>query len=665
MLGARESVVVVRAPAGYGKSTLLAAWARQDPRAFAWLPPGGVVTDARDRVFVIDGGPAGARDLTVLVRRLGPGSRLVVASRTTPPLGRLRAQRDVLEIGPADLAMTRGEVARLLDEANAPVGAAPLDALQRTTEGWPAVLSLAAQSLGRSNDHAGAAQRFSASDPYVADYLAGDVLAAVPARIVAFLRRCSLLDVLDVDRCDDLLSGHDAAARLDEVSRSGLPVATVGHGDPVRLRLHPLVGQFLRDELRRREPASERLLRRRASRLYEARGDVEAAVAHAVAGRDVARAGDLLWRRAATYAWDGRSTELGRWLDALPPAAAERHASVALTVAMHAAPRLALGRVDRALAAAEATLDDAPARQARSLRAGACALRAFTTGDGGAGTLRAAAAEGRAAGEPVGALSCLLDGAGRMLAGDVAGAIDPLEAGVRRAFVVAPAIAALCEADLALVALCGGDPDEGLRRVERARARVAAHGLGDRATMGVIVAVAAFAGAVAGRFKQASADVQATTAMLAGRDAVPPWLQVQVSFALARALLRLSDVPGARAWLSDARRLTTRMPDAHGLAAWVGEAEVALATTARRAEQERVGVLTPAELRVLRHLPSHLSCREIAVVEQVSANTIKSQVHAVYQKLGVATRSAAVGRAVELGLIEAAPRTPASAQEAG
>jgi LuxR family maltose regulon positive regulatory protein len=74
-------------------------------------------------------------------------------------------------------------------------------------------------------------------------------------------------------------------------------------------------------------------------------------------------------------------------------------------------------------------------------------------------------------------------------------------------------------------------------------------------------------------------------------------------------------------------------------------------------------MLTPAELRVLSHLPSHLSCREIALLEQVSANTIKSQVHAVYRKLGVTTRSAAVGRAVELGLIDGAPRSPASTQD--
>jgi LuxR family maltose regulon positive regulatory protein len=54
LLGAREPVVVLRAPAGYGKTMLVAAWAREDPRAFAWLPPGGVVTDAREHVFVID-----------------------------------------------------------------------------------------------------------------------------------------------------------------------------------------------------------------------------------------------------------------------------------------------------------------------------------------------------------------------------------------------------------------------------------------------------------------------------------------------------------------------------------------------------------------------------------------------------------------------------------
>ena len=226
---------------------------------------------------------------------------------------------------------------------------------------------------------------------------------------------------------------------------------------PPRWRLHPLAAAVLRDDLRAREPDAEPALRRRASRLCEARGDVEAAIGHALAVHDVARAGGLLWQRGAAYAWEGRATDLARWLDALPPGAAERHATVALTVAMHAAPRLALGRADRALAAADATLHRAPPElMARCARA-ADALRAFTSGTAGAGALQAAgerAAAGAADGEPARALAALLTGAGRLLGGDAAGAVAPLEDGVRRAFVTAPAVAALCEAELALAALC-------------------------------------------------------------------------------------------------------------------------------------------------------------------------------------------------------------------
>lgn len=654
---AREPVVVLRAPAGYGKSTILKAWARSDPRAFAWLRPGGAVTGARDRVHVLDGWPAPALgDPAGLAARLGPGSQLVIATRGAVPLGRIRAQHDVLELGPADLAMTHGEAAALMAASGAPVRGAALAAPLAVAEGWPALLSLAAQAIAAAPDPAGAARRFGPGEPQVIDYILGEVVAPLPPRVTAFARRIALLDDLDATRCDELLGGRGGAGLLAEAAAHGLPLSRVERSGPPRWRLHPLAAAVLRDDLRVREPDAELVLRRRASRQCEARGDVEAAIGHALAGHDVARAGALLWQRGAAYAWEGRATDLGRWLDALPAGAAERHATVALTLAMHAAPRLALGRADRALAAAGRTLDRAPAELADSLAAGAGALRAFASGSAGAHELRAAgddAAARSADGEPARALAALLSGAGTLLGGDAAGAVAPLEDGVRRAFVTAPAVAALCEAELALAALCDGDgaaaadQDEGLRRAERARARVTAHGLDDRAALALVVAVTALARAGAARFEQARADVAVAGALLAGRDAVPPWLGAQVALALGRALLRLHEPAAARAQLAEARRLAARMPDAAGLHAWCDDATASLAALDAPADL----TLTPAELRVLGHLPSHLSCREIGALQHVSANTIKSQVHAIYRKLDVQSRSAAVARATQLGLL--------------
>jgi LuxR family maltose regulon positive regulatory protein len=651
LLAAREPVIVLRAPAGYGKTTILTAWARSDPRAFAWLRPGGAVTGACDRVHVFDGWPAPALgDPAGPAARLGPGSQLVIATRQAVPLGRLRAQHDVLELGPADLAMTHGEAAALMAASGAPVRGAALAAPLAVAEGWPALLSLAAQAIAAAPDPAGAARRFGASDEHVIDYILGEVVAPLPPRAAAFARRAALLDVLDAERCDALLGGRDGAALLADAQARGLPLARVPRGGPPRWRMHPLAAAVLRDDLRVREPDAEPGLRRRASRLCEARGDFEAAIGHALAGDDVARAGALLWRRGAPYAWDGRAADLGRWLDGLPPGAAEHHATVALTIAMHAAPRLALGRADRALAAADRTLDRVPGELMVSLRAGSRALRAFTSGCAGARELRAAgeavAADARD-GEPARALGALLTGAGRLLGGDAAGAVAPLEDGVRRAFVTAPAVAALCEAELALAALCDGDRAEGLARATRARARVTAHGLDDRAALALVVAVTAFAHAEAGRYEPARADVAATAALLSGRDAIPPWLGAQVALALGRALLRLHDPAAARARIAEARRLSARLPDAAGLHAWCADAEAAAATLDTPPDL----TLTPAELRVLRHLPSHLSCREIGALLHVSANTIKSQVNAIYRKLGATSRSAAVARATELGLL--------------
>jgi LuxR family transcriptional regulator, maltose regulon positive regulatory protein len=653
LLAAREPVIVLRAPAGYGKTTILMAWARADPRAFAWLRPGGAVTGARDRVHVLDGWPAPALgDPAGPAARLGPGSQLVIATRMAVPLGRLRAQHDVLELGPADLAMTHGEAARLMAASGAPVRGAALAAPLAVAEGWPALLSLAAQAIAAAPDPASAARRFGAGDQHVVDYILDEVVAPLPPRVARFARRAALLDGLDATRCDELLGGRDGAALLADACARGLPLARVQRAGPPRWRLHPLAAAVLRDDLRAREPDAEPALRRRASRLCEARGDVEAAIGHALAVHDVARAGGLLWQRGAAHAWEGRATDLARWLDALPPGAAERHATVALTIAMHATPRLALGRADRALAAADATLHHAPPELTGSLRAGADALRAFTSGTAGAGALRAAgarAAAGAADGEPARALAALLTGAGLLLGGDAASAVAPLEDGVRRAFVTAPAIAALCEAELALAALCDGDDqDEGLRRAERASARVTAHGLGDRAALALVAAVTALARAQAGRHDDARAGAEAAAALLAGRDAIPPWLGAQVALALGRALLALHDPAAARTRIAAARRLAARLPDAVALHDWCAQSAAAL--DALHAPGD-LATLTPAELRVLRHLPSHLSCREIGALQHVSANTIKSQVHAIYRKLGVSSRSTAVTRATELGLL--------------
>jgi LuxR family maltose regulon positive regulatory protein len=284
---------------------------------------------------------------------------------------------------------------------------------------------------------------------------------------------------------------------------------------------------------------------------------------------------------------------------------------------------------------------------------------AAEVGQGGAddtlATGRSFAAGARAAavaGEPAHTLACLMGGTGALLAGDRGAATEWLEDGARHAGAAAPLVAALCDAELALDALFEGDDAAGWLRAQRARARLGgAAPAGEDLPAALVLAVVALAGVARGHAQEARADADAAATLLAGRDTIPPWFAAQVSVALALALLRLSDVRAAREHLAVARRAASRLPDAPLLARWIAETTASLSALGT-ALTAAGAVLTPAELRVLHALPSHRTYREIGESFVVSGNTIKSQAHAVYRKLGVASRSAAVRRAIELGLVD-------------
>jgi LuxR family maltose regulon positive regulatory protein len=122
--------------------------------------------------------------------------------------------------------------------------------------------------------------------------------------------------------------------------------------------------------------------------------------------------------------------------------------------------------------------------------------------------------------------------------------------------------------------------------------------------------------------------------------------------ALARALLRAGDVARSRELLAQASRIARRVPDAVVLRDWLAEVGEQASAASESAARGPLG-LTTAELRILGFLPTHLSFREIAGHLHVSANTVKTQANSVYRKLDVSSRSQAVSRATECGLIDA------------
>jgi LuxR family maltose regulon positive regulatory protein len=698
-------LVLVVAPAGYGKTTVLAEWAEQDRRPFAWLaldegdndvgrlleaialavdeiePVGRDVFAAlaagdhgvsglapallaaslgrrRPFVLVLDDAqvlraPRALGALQLIAEHLPAGSQLAIASRTEPalPIGRLRAHRRLEELRARDLVMTRGEAGALLTGLG--VRAGDVDLLVRRTEGWPAGLYLAALSLQEEPDRDRALARFAGDDRLVADYLREEMLAGLPCERLTFLTRTSVLGDLSGPLCDAVLDRPGSGGTLRELSRANLMLVPLDRTDD-RYRYHGLLAEMLQAELRRREPEREAELHRRASAWHAERGEIERAIHHAIAARDVATAGDLLWGIAARYITDGRSELIRRWLDRFTADQIAEHPALALTAA---ASELATG--DRNLVEHWASVAERRLRSAedgdatRSKSAVIAVLRALLARDGVASMGREAAGVCERLHDDVAwrTLCCLLQGAAEHLLGHREPARAHLDEGARYGAVAARSIQVLCLAQLALIAVDGDDWVTAETLAARARSQVECAGLGDHPTCALVHAVSALVRAQRGRVDDAQHDVREGRRLLAVLADFAPWYEAEVRLVIARAALRLGDVVGARTLLAEASRLARRVPDAVVLRTWLDEVW-GQADTFSAAALLGPSSLTPAELRVLRLLPTHLSFPEIAGRLHVSANTIKTQAHSVYRKLDASSRTEAVANAGRVGLID-------------
>ncbi len=668
LAGAAPSrVVLLVAPAGYGKTTVLETWAAADPRPVHWLRTGrddaapsavaalaeAFADPAAPAVAIVDGDrlgrqPAAAAALARLAEAVPLGSLLVLSTRgaTLRQLARLRAGHALLELGPRDLAMTRGETASLLDRTEPGRDAPTGPALAAALEGWPAVLALAGDALGeRTVDATTIAQ-----DPHVAAYVEEEVLARLPQDLHTFLRRCSVADDLEPELCDAMLGGPGARAALGELARWGVPMARTDTDRPARC--HPLLRAVLRAELERREPALAERLRVRGAAWLEDRGRTDEAIELLLAAEALDDAATLLWRLAGSWAWDGRVARLEQWLTRVPVRQVERHAALAGIAAVCELVRGRYPHSRRWTSLAEHALPGLPVALRRSVQGGVELLAALTAPPGARSLGASAATAGRLLPEddPWRPLACLVGGLGATFRGDVRTGRGRLEAGVRQGMVGATGAAALCEAVLALTALCDGDWDDGACRAERARGRLDGIDLGGQAVFGLVVAVAAFSRAHRGRFQEARDDLALVRHGDLDPAALPPWWAIPTAVATGRAQLRVSELAGGGASLRAAARAAADLPDAPLLRAWATAAGAQ--TAADDAELPELDTLTMAELRVLRFLPSHLSFREIAARLYVSPNTVKTQVHAVYRKLGASSRSTAVARAARLGLVD-------------
>src|SRR5215510_3101791 len=412
--GIGRGLTVACTPAGFGKTTLLGDWARRSRRPVAWLSldsadndparfwryvaaalervrPGAaapveallsgpqrppleavatavinqlaVVPDAGAVVLVLDDyhlieAPAVHDSVVFLVERLPPALRLVLASRTDPPLplARLRARGQLGELRADDLRFTLGETAAFLREATGlDLPAALVAALQERTEGWAAGVQLAALSLRGHADPAGFVATFSGSHRFVLDYLSEEVLARQPSEVVGFLLETSVLDRLSGPLCDTVTGRCGSQAVLEGLERASLFVVPL---DEERgwWRYHHLFAGLLRARLARERPGRVPGLHRAAAAWHEDHGLADGAIRHALAAGEAEWATRLIERHFDAVFRRAEEATLVRWLSALPAAVVRSRARLCLAQAVFAHVGGRLEAVEPLLADAEGAL---------------------------------------------------------------------------------------------------------------------------------------------------------------------------------------------------------------------------------------------------------------------------------------------------------------------
>jgi LuxR family transcriptional regulator, maltose regulon positive regulatory protein len=700
-------VVAIAAPPGYGKTTLLVQWAARDPRAFVWLSVDGRDNDpvvlltyiavALDRSEPVDravfralaspgapvveaalprlGSALSSRTLPfvlvlddahflqnaecldhvlALVDHLPSGSQLAIAGRgeSQLPLARLRAEGRVMEFGVADLAMDQVEATALVRGADVEVTEAECADLVRRTEGWPVALYLAALSL-----RMGAARRgrikLEGDDRFLADYLQTVLLSQLPPETVRFLTRTSVLQQMSGALCDAVLERRGSADLLESLERSNLLLIPLDRRRQW-YRYHHLFRELLRARLDRAEPGAARELMLRAADWCERNGMPEAGIDYAMEASNTDRVARLVANATFPMYQSGRLATLERWFDWLDHnGRIRRYPSLAAVGAWY---HLVVGHraaSERWADAAQRGALDSPLPDGSTSIEGWLGLRrALLCPDGMEQARRDAefAEKLLPADSLLRAPALLMLGITNLGAGAAERADNILAEAVEVTEDTGAVVAAVdALAERAILAMARAAWEEAEVLVERGCAVIREAGLDDYVATILLDAVAARVAIHRGEVPRALDHLARAQRLRPRMTHAIPFYAVQTRLELVRAYLALTDVAAARTVLREVDDLLRRQPDLGILDGEADELHARLDTM--RADVIGASSLTAAELRLLPLLATHRSFREIGERLHLSPHTVKTEAIAIYRKLGVSSRSQAIQRAEELGVL--------------
>jgi LuxR family transcriptional regulator, maltose regulon positive regulatory protein len=709
LCAARVPLATVVAPAGYGKTTLLARWAEADPRPFAWL-----ALDARDsdavvflryiaaaihrvepvspEVFDALSGPAGStwakrvprvggalasleRPLVLaiddlhavanpscldvlaeLVQYVPRGSQIAIASREEPalPLARWRTNGQVHEIGVADLRLNEQEAALLLEAAGVEVDASKLSDLTELTEGWPAGLYLAALSIQTGAAGSLGGEGFKGDDRFVSEYFRLELLSRLPTAEATFLKYTSVLERMSGGLCDAVLQTTGSAHTLDTLERANGFVVPLDRRREW-YRYHHLFGQLLLNELSRSEPDLVDELNRRAMTWCIANDLPEEAIVYGQRAGEAEIVAGLVDSLALPVYFDGRQDTVEQLLGWFSDDELPRYPALAVYGAWI---RVLTGRptdAERLLALAEGATSKIPLSDgSATIEPWVATLRSYMMPDGVEQALTDAnLALDRLS--PAGGwfpVALLGRGIAQALLGATDHARDDLTAAVERGLVVGSVQTVyVAHAQLSLLAAEQGAWGEAGERARAALALVEKTGLGDYAGSALAYVATARVAVHEARHEDVRAALTSAHRLRPLLDHGLPWLTVQVGLELTRGHLALAEAGAAQTILAETERVLELRPALGFLVDEGRELHERVATSSRSAGAWAMS-LTGAELRLLPYLATHLSFPEIATRLFISRNTVKTEAVSIYRKLGASSRSQAIERAVEVGFLE-------------
>ena len=698
-------VITVTAPPGYGKTTLMAQWAGQPGSRVAWLSCDDADNDpvvllsalaiALDRIGPVDPAifPALASSgagvtmvprlvsavasvqppVTVLLDqaeavtnrqcrnaiaefalRLPPGWRLALASRTEVPLptARLRAQGGLLEVTADDLAMGAVEAGALMRGAGAQADEEGLRDLLRRTEGWPTGLYIAALAMNSGTRRSAAGFTFTGDDVFMGDYLRSELLDRISGTEVSFLTRTSVLDRMSGSLCDAILGEPGSGAVLEQMEARNLLVVPLDRHREW-YRYHHLFRELLQAELRRREPQAAQDLHFRAAEWLEANAMPEAAIDHAHAAGDYDRVARLILELQQPVWASGRVETVRRWMEWIRDAtAAEYYGAIAAHGSLIFALLGQAGEAERWMAAAERASPAGILPDGSTMEGTLAYLRACLCRDGAAGMRRDSrvALDGLSPASPYRATMLYTEGLSYLLEDEPLRAEPLLARALDYAtHLDAPPLITLILAQQCATAAQRDSWSEVTPLAKRAAAIVQTGHFDDYWSSALVYAWAARAALHEGDSSQGRFYLKRASRLRPLLTYMLPVVSVQALLEMAHSYIMLADRAGAAAVLTQARGILLQRPDLGLLPAQADRLEAKLATIKARAAGP--SALTAAELRLLPLLSTHLPVPEIAAELFLSPHTVKSEMKSIYRKLGATSRTQAVTRSRELGLL--------------